>query len=508
MARRYDQYYRVKPRDNLGDPEYWNRRFDDIDRRVSSNEEELDAIDGLTAYIEGLALNRLDLVLAPALDKIALVSEQGFLLAHSNSQVTLDVNTTQVFAIPDLAERELFAPSPFVTIARKGSMTDFAFAELVAWDRNSGQLTVRPRAIFGNPGPFIDWVIYVGTAIQEAVMDTLAKCEAARDLALQYKGSADADAAATAADRAAIVLMKGDTLAARDAAQAFAAAAQTWDPSLYYSKVTVDATFVAFGQAQGLSAAQKDQARKNIGILQTQPIVANTNWNTLMSPGSFYTESPTGVTNAPIAATYWYLTVEAYGANPAHYCVQRAIQLDTNTAVVMYIRVFANDIWTPWRKVMLGVNNLSDVDNAAQARANIGAQANLGYTPLNKAGDTVTGNLSVNGTTISGGNLWAYGGVLYLNSGGTGYLQYMGGAAYYLGSAGYIWHAGNVNPVVSMRTVYAGDWSPGWGGGLEEPYGGNAVVTGVTGNSGYTAARYRYIQYQVASGSWYNLNVA
>ncbi|WLA44103.1 pyocin knob domain-containing protein [Bradyrhizobium elkanii] len=505
MARRYDQYYRVKPRDNLGDPEYWNRRFDDIDRRVSSNEEELDAIDGLTAYIEGLALNRLDLVLAPALDKIALVSEQGFLLAHSNSQVTLDVNTTQVFAIPDLAERELFAPSPFVTIARKGSMTDFAFAELLAWDRNSGQLTLRPRAIFGNPGPFIDWVIYVGTAIQEAVMDTLAKCEAARDLALQYKGSADADAAATAADRAAIGLMKGDTLAARDAAQAFATVAQTWDPSLYYSKVTVDATFVAFGKAQGLSAAQQDQARKNIGVLQTQPIAVGTDFNSILAPGTYYNTAPNNP-NAPTAG-YWYLSVESYGSNPTHYALQRAVQLDTNTAVIMYVRVFANDIWTPWRKVMMGVNNLADVDNPAQARANIGAQANLGFSPANLAGSAFSGNISAP-AVIASGNAWAYGGVLYLNSGGTGYLQYMGGAAYYLGSAGYIWHAGNVNPVVSMRTVYAGDWSPGWGGGLEEPYGGNAFVSGVTGNSGYTAARYRYIQYQVASGSWYNLNVA
>ena len=120
----------------------------------------------------------------------------------------------------------------------------------------------------------------------------------------------------------------------------------------------------------------------------------------------------------------------------------------------------------------------------------------------------VTGSVSTTGSFTASSNLWAYGGVCYLNSGGTGYLQYMGGASYYLGSAGYIWHQGNINPVISMRTVYAGDWSPGWGGGLEEPYGGNAFVSGVTGNSGYTAARYRYIQYQVSSGAWYNLNVA
>jgi len=42
-------------------------------------------------------------------------------------------------------------------------------------------------------------------------------------------------------------------------------------------------------------------------------------------------------------------------------------------------------------------NNLSDVGNAATARANIGAQAALGFTPLNKAGDTITGNLQLSG---------------------------------------------------------------------------------------------------------------
>lgn len=495
MARRFDQIYRVKPRDNLGDPEYWNRRFDDIDRRVSSNEDELDAIDGLTAYIEGLALNRLDLVLAPALDKIALVSEQGFLLAHSNSEVTLDVNTTQVFAIPDLAERELFAPSPFVTIVRKGSQTDYAFAELVEWDRDAGQLTLLPRAIFGNPGPFIDWEIYVGTAIQQAVIDTLAQCEAARDLALQYKANTAADAASTAADRTAVGLMKGDTLAARDLAQSYAAAAQTWDPSLYYSKATVDATFVAFGVAQGLSAAQQDQARKNIGILQQQAIASGVNWNTIIAPGTYYSTVPNN-TNAP-ASGYWYLSVESYGSSPTHYAVQRAIQLDTNTAVIMYIRVFASDIWTPWRRVMMGVNNLSDVDNAAQARANIGAQATLGYTPANKAGDAFTGNVSTSGSFIATGYVWSYGGVCYLNSGGTAYIQAQGGGSYYLGSGGVIWHTGNINPVISMRAVYAGDYT---GSSITEPFGGSAVCTcAIMG-----ASRYRYHQYQLASGGWFN----
>jgi hypothetical protein len=240
MARRYDQYYRVKPRDNLGDPDYWNRRFEDIDRRVSSNEDGLDSIGGLTSYVEGLALNRLDLVLAPALDKITLVSEQGFLLAHSSTSNTLDVNTTQTFAIQDAAERELFAPSPFLTICRQGSMTDYAFARLVDYNKVSGQLVIQPVEIFGGSGPFTDWVIYVGTALSQAVVDILAQVQAARNTAGTYRDQAAANAAITTANKSDVAQMKADTLAARDAAQQAADNAGTFDPTNYANKSYVD----------------------------------------------------------------------------------------------------------------------------------------------------------------------------------------------------------------------------------------------------------------------------
>lgn len=240
MARRYDQYYRVKPRDNLGDPDYWNRRFEDIDRRVSSNEDDLTAIDGLTAYVEGLALNRLDLVLAPALDKITLVSEQGFLLAHSSTSVTLDTNTTQTFAIQDQAERELFAPSPYLTITREANMTDYCFAKLVSYDKRSGQLVIQPVEIHGNAGPFSDWVIYVGTAISQAVVDILAQVQAARTTTLGYRDAAAGSAAAAAADKTTVAGYRTDALAARDAAQLAYQNSQTWDPTNYYLKTEVD----------------------------------------------------------------------------------------------------------------------------------------------------------------------------------------------------------------------------------------------------------------------------
>lgn len=52
--------------------------------------------------------------------------------------------------------------------------------------------------------------------------------------------------------------------------------------------------------------------------------------------------------------------------------------------------------------------NLSDLADAATSRANLGAQAALGFTPVNKAGDTMTGTLSAPGFYLTG-NQGSYG---------------------------------------------------------------------------------------------------
>jgi hypothetical protein len=318
MVRRFDQFYRVKPRDNLGDPDYWNRRFDDMDRRISSNEDGIDTVNGLSGYVEGLALNRLNEVLQPALDKISLVSEEGFLLAHSDSTVTLDTTTTQVFVVGDESERKLFTPSPFVTITRAANMTDYAFAQTMAWDRDTGELTLKPLQIFGNAGPFNDWVIYVGTAISMAVQSIYTQAAAARDLAKTYRDTASANAAQTSSDKSAVTDLRNEVLIARDAAAQSASNASLWDPSSYSTTsqmnaaisaavaalvdgapatldtlkelatalgdanfgATVTAALAArlrFDAAQELTATQKQTAQANLGRATAAEIRNNTN---------------------------------------------------------------------------------------------------------------------------------------------------------------------------------------------------------------------------------------
>ncbi|WP_315743095.1 hypothetical protein [Bradyrhizobium sp. SZCCHNR1075] len=155
--------------------------------------------------------------------------------------------------------------------------------------------------------------------------------------------------------------------------------------------------------------------------------------------------------------------------------------------------------------------NLSDVADKAAARNNIGAQVSgnyqeaLGFTPANRAGDTITGALTVQGQLM--------GGDIYNNRGnGTGYYFFAGNGGIYFGwdgsgnivsthwlisPNGYRYMAYN-EAVTGVRGVNAGQVQPGW-----NTWGqiGNAFVTGMMSNDGGWYFQVRYIQYLV-NGQW------
>jgi hypothetical protein len=169
------------------------------------------------------------------------------------------------------------------------------------------------------------------------------------------------------------------------------------------------------------------------------------------------------------------------------------------------------------------------VPQQTQALTNIGAQpagsyqTALGYTPVNKAGDTMSGSLTISGggyLAVGGVNVGSAGdltlsrpasptsGVLFLGNTGTRYLFY-DGTKYNLNGAQLLVNGFNV--VSNVRLVYVTDYPLTWDNGLVEPYGG-AVLTGCSGyraNQGdYQYFRFRYVQYQLTNGGWYTAGYA
>jgi hypothetical protein len=162
-----------------------------------------------------------------------------------------------------------------------------------------------------------------------------------------------------------------------------------------------------------------------------------------------------------------------------------------------------------------GVQSLT-AGQKTQALSNIGAQpagsyqVTLGYTPVNKAGDSMTGAL------ITTGNLTGYD-VRANRTATTGYF-YFGTGGNYIGFDGTNFTSTNwlispngnryaaynelaaISNFGGVRGAYAGDYT--------DPYNvlceiGNAWITGITSPvEGYSVYRYRYVQYAI-NGGWY-----
>ncbi len=65
MAQRFDSSYKVARGDNLGDPEYWNRRLQDLDLRLDARERDADNIASAADVLVALGLQRLNDTFSP-----------------------------------------------------------------------------------------------------------------------------------------------------------------------------------------------------------------------------------------------------------------------------------------------------------------------------------------------------------------------------------------------------------------------------------------------------------
>jgi hypothetical protein len=205
--------------------------------------------------------------------------------------------------------------------------------------------------------------------------------------------------------------------------------------------------------------------------------------------------------------------------------------------------------------VLKVASNLSDLSNVTAARTALGLgsaatqntsafQAALGYTPVNKAGDTITGTIIQTGSYVATGtfavantDFYTYRsggttGIVRLNSAGTRYL-YWDGSSYTLAgahlntAAGRVWGTGDFSdyPITSMRLAYAGDVSISvvsgadtrdmWAGTVvtgsvytvtttTDPYGGGSTSKGPNP----TIERRRYVQVYKQSTGWFTISYA
>lgn len=123
-----------------------------------------------------------------------------------------------------------------------------------------------------------------------------------------------------------------------------------WDGEKWQVQGAAASGAVRYDIAQGLTEPQKTQGRVNVGIQQTTPLAASTNFNTITAPGTYYTvdASCTNVPTTP-GSDYWYLEVEIYAPVGQGSVLQRAVSLQYG---VSYTRIQVSGVWQPWWAIL------------------------------------------------------------------------------------------------------------------------------------------------------------
>jgi hypothetical protein len=423
MSRRFDTNYRVKPKDNLGDPEYWNRRFEDVDRRIDSSESALESLNEIEDRVQSIALERLNLVLAPALSQIAFASDQGFLMAHSNSVITLTDGSTVTFTIDDAGERSLFAPSPFIAITRSGSIDDYAFARRISYSKTTGELVAELVTTYGSPGPFSDWEINVGAGVNIAVASALASVLAARDTAISNAGTSTTERIAAQAARTAAETAK---TSAESALASFAA--------VYYGARATEPAGALIGS---FYFDTDDQVFKVLGT---------GGW----APG--ITISLGGVVSQNYTATGGQTAFTVDGGFTNIDVFKNGTQLKPTTDYTFDVTAGTFTLtsgatagnWIAAR----GYKATNSIDFYTKSAAD-----DLLNTKYDKTGGLISGAVSTSGSNAitAGGDLKAGSGKVILSADNVRFMQWTG-TVYRLGGTGGgdVWHSGNFDPATKL----------------------------------------------------------
>src|SRR5262245_12010408 len=121
MARRFLQAYKTKRGDNLGDPEWHDRRWEDVDRRLHARELDSTAIETAVTNLEAQALARLNDTFTPLIERAVdqLTSVGVMFSAHSGSEVA--ISTGGKTFIVDADDRIGFVVGDFISARPVGS---------------------------------------------------------------------------------------------------------------------------------------------------------------------------------------------------------------------------------------------------------------------------------------------------------------------------------------------------------------------------------------------------
>jgi hypothetical protein len=162
MPRRFDQYYKTHRLDNLGDPDWHDRRWQDIDLRMATREYDAQKIDDAIDRIEAVALARLNSTFSPiiqqALDQLGDIGISFTGQSFSDNEISLG---TKTFIITE-QYRPAFVVVDYVSCRPWGQFDQGMVCTVTSYNRMTGALVVEPIPGYNvGLGWYDDWSIKV-----------------------------------------------------------------------------------------------------------------------------------------------------------------------------------------------------------------------------------------------------------------------------------------------------------------------------------------------------------
>jgi hypothetical protein len=273
VALRFESQYKTKRLDNLGDPEWHNRRWQDIDRRMHARELDAQKIDNAANDLEAAALARLNDQLTPIIAQAITRLRDFGLLFSATSHTERTIQTGNIQFVIDESVRESFVATGFLIIRPTGNLSIGMSARTLSYDNSTGVLTVDSYSTLG-AGSFSDWSIGVtgDPDLSHATRtDNPHQTTAEQVGAYTTDETNDAIAAAIASEAAArnafvtasINALINSAPGALDTLQELAASLAN-DPNFATTITNALANRVRFDQSQVLDTAQKQQVKANV----------------------------------------------------------------------------------------------------------------------------------------------------------------------------------------------------------------------------------------------------
>lgn len=309
-------FYRIKRGDNLGDPETWNTRFEDVDLRLAAREQDATKIDNAVDQLTQVALDRLNETFTPLINELQqqLQDVGAAFVATSADERTIATGAQTFLLTPET--RAQFVTTDYTVIRPIDDLAIGMVAQVIDYDRASGLLTVDTTLAIGK-GTFAGWRISVSppaNLAHETRLDNPHEVTAAQagayttaqvDAALAPKaplaspmltgsptaptpapGTNTTQIATAAFVQAALGALIASAPGALDTLNELAAALGD-DANFSATVAAALAARVRTDADQGLDETEQAQARKNISavpvIASAAPLVINVNPGMLLS---------------------------------------------------------------------------------------------------------------------------------------------------------------------------------------------------------------------------------